>query len=82
MANLTLREAVAVNMDLNWKLKKNGEEVAGPFKVAKTNNPYDAFRYGVYVGGTLMLLRPTRAQAKRAAQRIADKIVKNLEAKP
>ena len=64
-------------MKLNWKLKANGDEVAGPFKI--TTYPSCS---GLYINGSMIGAVDTRAQAKRAAQRVADKILRNVGVKP
>lgn len=69
-------------MKLNWKLKRNGDEVAGPIRVATTDDPCEAYRYAVFVGWPVVRLCRSRAQAKRAAQRIADTILRNVGVKP
>lgn len=68
-------------MKLNWKRKRkrNGDEVAGPFVV----KPEGAKGYqSLFVGGYWSGMFDNRIYAKRAAQRIADKILRNVGVKP
>lgn len=66
-------------MKLNWKLKRNGDEVAGPFVVLDNASGTTKLMCDILAYWTTS---KTRAQAKRAAQRIADKILRNVGVKP
>lgn len=63
---------------LQWKLKKNGDEVAGPFSIEREASDFDFYPWNLAVCGYVYECFKTCAQAKSYAQRIADKVVRNM----
>ena len=67
-------------MKLKWTKKADGSEVAGPFTVWKSAFPCP-YPFDLRMHGELHNTYRTRTDAKRAAQRIADSILRNMEGK-
>lgn len=73
-------------VNLNWKKRRNGDEVAGPFRIREIgSNDYslwpigeDSYRFGLFIKGDLYQRCQSVGHAKRSAQTVTNQIVTNL----